>query len=417
MSNPFNATFERAKEASHKLLLLSDEKKSEILLTLADRILQDKEGILNANSKDLARMDQSSPLYDRLLLNTKRLEDIASDMRHVAQLPSPLNRIIYSDFRPNGLNIKRITVPFGVVGLIYEARPNVTFDVFSLCFKSGNVCILKGGSDADNSNRAAVDLIHQVLIEKDIDPHIVELLPPSHEATKALLEAVGHVDLCIPRGGKNLIRFVRENAKVPVIETGAGVVSLYFDKTGDLEIGKPVILNAKTRRVSVCNALDSLLIHQDRLSDLPELCRPLQEKNVRLYADVRSFQSLFRNYPSHLLFPATSDTFGTEYMDYAMSIATVNSVQEAIAHIEQYDSGHSESIISEDEESIATFQQQVDAACIYVNTPTSFTDGAQFGLGAEIGISTQKLGPRGPMGLEELTTYKWLISGHGQIRP
>lgn len=417
MNNPFLTIFKNAKEASHRILLLDDEEKKELLHTLAERIVQKKDILLKANSLDLERMSPSSPLYDRLLLNEKRIEDIASDIQHVAKLPSPIGRILRSDIRPNGLNLKRISVPFGVVGVVYEARPNVTFDVFSLCFKSGNVCILKGGSDADNSNRAAVNLIHQVLTEKGIDPHIVELLPPTHEATKALLEAVDYIDLCIPRGGKNLIRFVRENAKVPVIETGAGVVSLYFDKSGDLEIGKPVILNAKTRRVSVCNALDCLLIHKDRLSDLAELCKPLQEKNVRLYADVRSFQALFEKYPSHLLFPATNDTFGTEYMDYAMAISTVDTIQEAITHIERYDSGHSESIISEDEESIASFQQQVDAACVYVNTPTSFTDGAQFGLGAEIGISTQKLGPRGPMGLEELTTYKWVITGHGQIRP
>ena len=308
-------------------------------------------------------------------------------------------------------------MPFGVIGIIYEARPNVTFDVFALCLKSGNVCLLKGGHDADASNRAAVKLIRGVLQEHNVTPHCVTLLPASHEATAALLNAIGYVDLCIPRGGKKLISFVRQNAHVPVIETGAGVVNTYFDEHGNAEMGARIICNAKTRRVSVCNALDCLLVNQSRLADLPTLCKPLQEHHVTLYADDIAFKALQNRYPEELLKPADADTWGTEFMDYKMAIKTVSSLGEALQHIARYGSGHSECIITDDDQAARSFQEQVDAACVYVNAPTSFTDGAQFGLGAEIGISTQKLGPRGPMGLEEITTYKWLINGCGQTRP
>ena len=300
--------------------------------------------------------------------------------------------------------------------MIYEARPNVSFDVFSLCFKSGNASVLKGSKSADNSNRAIVKMIHGVLEENGVNPSVVELLPATHEATGEMLNAVGYIDLCIPRGGKRLIEFVRDTARVPVIETGAGVVNTYFDKDGDIEKGKRIINNAKTRRVSVCNALDCLIIHGDRLADLGTLCAPLADSNVRIYADEEAFNALKGNYPDGLLHPADADTFGTEFMDYAMAIKTAKDEADALNHISQYGSGHSECIITENEAAARLFQSQVDAACVYWNAPTSFTDGAQFGLGAEIGISTQKLGPRGPMGLEEITTYKWIIEGEGQIR-
>lgn len=412
--------FELVKTASKTLNLLADKQRNDILLAVADAIIYNKVELLEANAKDLARMEKSNPLYDRLLLTEKRLEDIATDMRNVATLPSPLGHITKEKTLPNGLRLRRISVPFGVIGMIYEARPNVTFDVFSLCFKSGNACVLKGGKDADESNRASVSLIHKILRQYGINENVVTLLPATHEATAELLNAIGYVDLCIPRGGKRLIEFVRDTAKVPVIETGAGVVHAYFDQEGDLEMGKAIINNAKTRRVSVCNALDTLLIHRDRLTDLSELCAPLAEKNVVIYADETAYNTLstaYTPYPSHLLRPATADTFGTEFMDYAMGLKTVNSLTEAMDHISQYGSGHSECIITNNAEAAQTFQQLVDAACVYVNAPTSFTDGAQFGLGAEIGISTQKLGPRGPMALEEITTYKWLIDGEGQVRP
>ena len=389
-----NESLKRTKAASRLLATIADDKRNEILLAVADAIIANKQNILEANAKDLAKMDPKNPLYDRLQLTDKRLEDIASDMRNVSKLPSPLGRVLKESTLPNGLRLKRVSVPFGVIGMIYEARPNVTFDVFSLCFKSGNACVLKGGKDADNSNRAEVEIIHQVLEANGVNPDVVTLMEATHEATAEMLNAVGYIDVCIPRGGRKLIDFVRDNAKVPVIETGAGVVHAYFDEFGDLDMGKRIIDNAKTRRVSVCNALDCLIIHRSRLADLPALLEPVEKKNVKI----------------------VYDDFGTEFMDYKMAVKVVDSIDEAIEHIATYGSGHSECIITNNKDNAKKFQQLVDAACVYVNAPTSFTDGAQFGLGAEIGISTQKLGPRGPMGLEEITTYKWLIEGEGQIR-
>ena len=409
-------TFKQVKAASKSLAILSNEQRNDILRAVAEAILTNKDDILKANAEDLSRMERTNPLYDRLMLTGKRLDDIASDMCNVASLPSPLGHITKERTLPNGLYLRRVSVPFGVVGIIYEARPNVTYDVFSLCFKSGNACILKGGRDADASNRKGVGIIQEVLSHYNIPKEVVILLPATHEATGEMLNAIGYIDLCIPRGGKKLIQFVRDTARIPVIETGAGVVNTYFDASGDIGKGKAIINNAKTRRVSVCNALDCLLIHEARLADLPELLAPLQESHVRLYADGQAYASLLGRYPKELLFPAGENTFGTEFMDYAMGIKTVASLDAALSHIAQYGSGHSESIITEDADCAAQFQRDVDAACVYVNAPTSFTDGAQFGLGAEIGISTQKLGPRGPMALEELTTYKWLINGNGQIR-
>ncbi|MCR4824822.1 MAG: glutamate-5-semialdehyde dehydrogenase [Bacteroidales bacterium] len=409
------ALFEAAKRAAAQTALLPDEVRAAALCAVADAIEAQSADILAANAEDLARMDPQSPLYDRLRLSPERLSGIASDMRHVSALPSPLGRILDDRTLPNGLHLRKVSVPFGVIGVIYEARPNVTFDVFALCLRSGNACVLKGGSDADASNRAAVTLIRKVLAGLGIPPETVTLLPPTHEAVGDLLGAVGYVDLVIPRGGRRLIDYVRDHAKVPCIETGAGVVNTYFDRDGDLETGRRIVCNAKTRRVSVCNALDCLLVHEARLSDLPALVAPLADHQVLLYADEAAFAALQGNYP--LLEPATPESFGTEYMDYKMAVRTVPSLEEALAHIARFGSGHSESIVTASEEAARRFQREVDAACVYVNAPTSFTDGAQFGLGAEIGISTQKLGARGPMGLAELTTYKWLIEGNGQIRP
>ena len=407
-------TFERVKKASKRLALLTDAQRNDILNAVADAILAQQERILKANAQDLAKMEQSNPLYDRLQLTESRLEGIASDMRNVATLPTPLGHITKEKTLPNGLRLCRISVPFGVIGMIYEARPNVTFDVFSLCFKSGNACVLKGGKDADCSNREEVALIHEVLEQYGVSKDVVALLPATHEATGEMLNAVGYIDLCIPRGGRKLIDFVRDTARVPVIETGAGVVNTYFDKDGDLEMGKAIIHNAKTRRVSVCNALDCLLIHESRLSDLAALCEKMAEKHVIIYADEQAYAALNGQYP--YLEPATEESFGTEFMDYKLAIKTVSSLDEAVAHIDENGSGHSEAIITMDEAAARKFQAHVDAACVYWNAPTSFTDGAQFGLGAEIGISTQKLGPRGPMALEEICTYKWLIEGEGQVR-
>lgn len=408
--------FKQVKQASKKLAMLADGKRNGVLMAVADAVEKETEALLAANAKDLAKMDRSNPLYDRLQLTADRLAGIAADMRHVAQLPSPLGMESKRKTLENGLRLKRVSVPFGVIGVIYEARPNVTFDVFSLCLKSGNACILKGGKDADESCKAAVGLIHSVLEAEGIDTDIVALMPATHEATAEMLGAVGNIDVCIPRGGRKLIDFVRNTAKVPVIETGAGVVNTYLDKEADNDMAARIIENAKCRRVSVCNALDCLIVHKDKLSSLPAVCQPLAERGVTLYADGPAYAALSANYRPELLCHATADSFGTEFMAMKMAVKTVNGIDEAISHISRYGSGHSEAIITGDESAARKFQMAVDAACVYWNAPTSFTDGAQFGLGAEIGISTQKLGPRGPMGLEEMTTYKWIIEGNGQVR-
>ena len=409
-------TLKLLRDASYDLAFLDESKVNEVLNSVADSIEKESESLLRANALDLARMDKSNPMYDRLLLTPERLKGIADDMRKVSELESPVGKVIDERVRPNGMKLTRVRVPFGVIGVIYEARPNVSFDVFSLCFKSHNACALKGGSDAFDSNKAIVELIHRVLEQKGVDPHVVELLPAGHEAATELMKAVGMVDLLIPRGSARLIKSVREQAQVPCIETGAGVCHTYFDKEGDLKKGADIIFNSKTRRVSVCNALDSLVIHADRLADLPELCSRLATKDVVIEADEQSYAALDGKYPAALLEHATADSFGKEFLAYRMSIKTVSSYDEALLHVRRYTSHHSECIVTENMEHGHKFQQYIDAACVYVNVSTAFTDGGQFGLGAEIGISTQKMHARGPMGLEEITTYKWLINGDGQTR-
>ena len=409
--------FKRAKAASLTLPMLSDDKRNAVLQAVARAIEARTPQLLEANAQDLARMDRSNPMFDRLMLTADRLKGIASDMRHVSMLPSPLGRTLKETTLPNGLHLRRVSVPFGVIGMIYEARPNVTFDVFSLCFKSGNACVLKCGKDAEYSCRAGVSLIHDVMRQFGVDEGAVVLLPPTHEATDEMLQAVGYIDLCIPRGGKRLIQAVRDKARVPVIETGAGVVSTYIDCKADIKMAADIVLNGKTRRVSVCNALDCLIVHSAQLPQLYRICEPLATKQVTIYADERAFEVLRGHYPSTLLQPIDDECFGTEFLDYKLAVKTVDSLEEAVRHIALYDSGHSEAIVTADPDAARRFQMTVDAACVYVNAPTSFTDGGQFGMGAEIGISTQKLGPRGPMALEEITTYKWLIEGNGQTRP
>jgi len=408
--------FEQAVKASRQLNLIDEQTINNVLIALANAAEKQTDFILAANAKDLVQMEVTNPKYDRLKLTKERIADIATDIRHVASLPSPLNRTLSITKRPNDITLTKVSVPFGVIGIIYEARPNVTFDVFSLCLKSGNAVILKGGSDATYSNQAIIEIIHTVLNRFNINSNTATLLPASHTSTAELLHAVGFVDLIIPRGGKQLIDFVRQNATVPIIETGAGICHTYFDEFGDINKGAAIINNAKTRRVSVCNALDCLIIHKKRLTDLPKLCAPLIEKNVIIYADKQAFKALKINYPAHLLLPSTKESFGTEFLDYKLAIKTVTDLDEALTHIATYSSKHSECIVSEKKEHLIQFNKTVDAACVYNNVSTAFTDGAQFGLGAEIGISTQKLHARGPMGLNELTTYKWLINGDGQIR-
>lgn len=402
--------------ASRSLNLVSNDKINEILIALADEAIANTDIILAANQKDLDAMDTTNPMYDRLLLNADRIQGIAEDIRKVASLPSPLGRILEEKSLPSGLFLTKTTVPFGVIGIIYEARPNVSFDVFSLCIKSGNVCVLKGGTDAFHSNLAIVSVIKNILKRFDIDENSIHLLPAGREATTDLLNAVDYVDLLIPRGSKGLINYVRNNAKVPVIETGAGVCHTYFDEYGDKEKGRNILFNAKTRRVSVCNALDCFIIHEKRLADLGDICKPLADKDVVIEADTKAYTFLAGKYPPHLLQKANEQSFGTEFQAYRMSIKTVSDIQYALEHVATNSSKHSEAIISEKKEHIQRFEKEVDAACVYSNASTAFTDGSQFGLGAEIGISTQKLHARGPMALAELTSYKWLIKGNGQTR-
>lgn len=404
-----------AKAASKELLKISDEEINGVLLTVADALEKSTDKILRANVIDMEKMASSDPKRDRLLLTPARISSIASDMRSVASLPSP-KRVIDKRVRPNGLKITRVAVPFGVIGVIYEARPNVTADVFALCFKSGNACVLKGGHDADSSNAAIVATIKEALLESGIDPSVLTILPSTREASKELMSARGLVDVIIPRGSRQLIDAVRKESSVPVIETGAGVCHTYIDADADIEIAAKIINNAKTRRVSVCNALDCAIVNSSCLSNLDVICAPLAAHDVMIYADERAYQKLKDKYPEKFLLHAEPDDFGREFLSYAMAIKTVDSLDEALAHISLHGSGHSEAIVTSNQQVADIFCRDVDAACVYVNAPTSFTDGAQFGLGAEIGISTQKLHARGPMGLEELMTYKWLIRGSGQIR-
>jgi glutamate-5-semialdehyde dehydrogenase len=409
--------FKQVLKASRSLNMVSVETINQVLNEVANAAEASIEPILAENAKDLARMDVNDPKYDRLKLTADRIKGIAADMRNVASLPSPVGRLLMETVRPNGLKISKVSVPFGVIGIIYEARPNVTFDVFSLCLKSGNACILKGGSDAIDSNTILVNIIREVLHRFNIDEHVLTLLPAGREEAAQLMNAHGFVDLIIPRGSQSLIDFVRKNSTIPVIETGAGICHTYFDEFGDKEKGSEIINNAKTRRVSVCNALDCLVIHESRLGDLPLLVEKMMASKVIIYADEKAYSILEGKYPSTLLQPATEESFGTEFLDYKMAVKTVPTFEAALDHIAEYGSKHSEAIISENEDRVSMFRRMVDASSVYSNASTAYTDGAQFGLGAEIGISTQKLHARGPMALEELTSYKWIIEGDGQIRP
>lgn len=409
----FSEIFQSVKNSSRKLAGIKDQKVQEILADLADLMVSQQAFLLEENQKDLDKMDPANPMYDRLQLTPERIEGIAAEMRQVSKLPSPLQIRLEEKMLPNGLFLEKVTVPLGAIGIIYEARPNVTFDVFSLAIKSGNGLLLKGGSDADFSNRAIMRLIHQSLENHALPQEAFQLLPPDRAATKALLEAVDFVDVIIPRGSQGLINFVRENAKVPVIETGAGIVHTYVDESADLEKAKAIIHNSKTRRPSVCNSLDCLIIHQNRLNDLNDLMQPMIDSGVKIHADSLAFKALE---PNDLISRADESHFGTEFLSLQLAIKTVLNIEEAIAHITEHSSRHSEAIITEDQEAIEQFLLEVDAAAVYVNASTAFTDGAQFGLGAEIGISTQKLHARGPMALRELTSYKWIIRGNGQTR-
>ncbi|WP_075350406.1 glutamate-5-semialdehyde dehydrogenase [Algoriphagus marinus] len=411
--NEYQRIFEDVKKASRKLIGLSDSKVNAALSDLADLAIAKSDFLLSENQKDLARMDSQNPMYDRLLLSAERIKNISSELIQVSNLLSPLHHVLEQKILENGLSLQKVSVPLGVIGIIYESRPNVTFDVFAIAIKSGNGLVLKGGSDADASNRAILSLIHEVLEKHEIPTQAFQLLPADRSATKALLEAVGFVDIIIPRGSQGLINFVRENAKVPVIETGAGIVHTYVDESADLEKAKAIILNSKTRRPSVCNSLDCLIIHETHLNNLNKLVAPLLEKEVEIFADELAFGALKTN---PLVHKATEKHFGTEFLSLKLAIKTVANLDEALDHISHYSSQHSEAIVTENQDAMDRFLLEVDAAAVYINTSTAFTDGNQFGLGAEIGISTQKLHARGPMGLKELTSYKWIVRGNGQVR-
>lgn len=410
-----------ARQASFALLDLSEEQINAVLLQLADALEANGEQIVSANALDLSKMNPEDSRYDRLLLNVERIAGIASDTRNVAALPSPLNRVLSESVRPNGMKIRKVSVPFGVIGVIYEARPNVTIDVFSLCFKAGSAVLLKGGKEAADSNTALVKIIHNVLMANGLPMSLCTLLPNDHEATTEMLCAVGKVDLVIPRGSRRLIDYVRDNARVPVIETGAGICHTYIDRDADVEMASAIVTNGKTRRISVCNALDCVVIHRDRLADLSTICAPMAladdpAKRVIIYADELAYEALAKKYPDNLLQHAQPEHFGMEFQAYKLAIRTVDSFDEAVEYVQSHTSHHSESIVSRDEKACERFLRLIDAACVYQNLPTSWTDGAQFGFGAEIGISTQKLHARGPMALPEITTYKYQVIGQGQIR-
>lgn len=402
--------------ASAKLARTSQQTINDCLYYLADLIEANTTKLLTANQQDLGRMAADNPKYDRLLLNESRLAGIASDLRRVAGLPSPLGIVQEDRKLANGLELQRISVPLGVIGIVFESRPNVTFDVFALTLKSGNASVLKGSRDAADSNLAIKQLIDQALAKYDLEGSCW-LAPAERAALGPILQAVGLVDVIIPRGSQGLIDFVRQNARVPVIETGAGICHVYLDEVANLMWAKNIITNAKARRVSVCNALDCLLIHEAQLAALPQLMETLgQEHQCEIFADPAAYAALAEHYPTNLLKVADATSFGTEFLSMRMAIKTVPSITAALAHIAENGSQHSEAIVSDNEAHLEQFLLNVDAAAVYANSSTAYTDGGEFDLGAEIGISTQKLHARGPMGLAALTSYKYILRGKGDVR-
>ena len=405
-----------AREAARELACSDDSAMRSVLHALAAKTLANSEEILAANRSDLSRMAKDDPKYDRLLLNEDRLAAICSDLRSVAALPSPVGEVLEEKTLDNGLELSKVRVPMGVIAVIFESRPNVTFDVFALCLKTRNACVLKGSSDAHDTNRVVVRLMHEVLLENGLTPDCVFLAPPERQWLPKILNAVGYIDLAIPRGSQGLIDFVRDNASIPVIETGAGIVHTYVDASADLDKAKAIVTNAKTRRVSVCNALDTLVLHRDLLPELPALMKEMGEAHgVEVFADEEAHKALDGHYAGPL-HSAAEKHFGQEFLSMRMSIKTVADLDGALDHIHRFSSKHSEAIVAEDDAVIDAFLDRVDAAAVYANTSTAFTDGGQFGMGAEIGISTQKLHARGPMALPELTSYKWVVRGDGQVR-
>ena len=408
-------TGQKAVQAKYEVQKLSEKEKNRALLTIAEALVTETDRILAANEKDLARAEEKgmkAGLIDRLRLTEERIKGMAEGIEKVTQLPDPVGELLETIHRPNGLVIEKRRVPLGVVGIIYESRPNVTADAFSLCFKSGNAVILKGGSDALYSNKVIVSVIREGLEKSGVTEDAISFIDATDRAvTMEFMKMKEYVDVLIPRGGAGLIRSVVENSTIPVIETGTGNCHIYIDKDADLAKAIPIIINAKTQRLGVCNACESLVVHEKiREKLLPDLAKALSEKSVEIRGDEKIGEVIN-------CVPATEEDYGTEYLDAIISMKTVKNVDEAIAHINKYNTKHSEAIITENREHAEKFLNEVDAACVYVNASTRFTDGFEFGFGAEIGISTQKLHARGPMGLRELTSYKYRITGNGQIRP
>ncbi|MFH0853222.1 MAG: glutamate-5-semialdehyde dehydrogenase [bacterium] len=406
----------KTRQAADQLAQLNTKQKNALLDDYASALLKAKRSIISANKRDFSKLPKNYSLADRLLITIERIEAITQSVRAVKKLPDPVGETLEQRKLKNGLIVKRIRVPIGVLGVIYEARPNVTVEVTSLTLKTGNAVVLKGGSDATESNKAFVKIVHQVLKKHKLNTAAVTMLDPKQ--TKQLMQADDYIDVLIPRGSDRLIKFVRQNATVPVIETGAGVCHTYVEKSARLDWAVKQVVNAKTRRPSVCNAMDTLIVDKTVAKTLFKMLAPaLAEHKVRLKADALSFPLLKKLYPEQLLKKAKPSDFGKEFLSLQASVKIVNNWQEAIEFIQKNTSGHSEAIVTDNKKVAQQFAKRIDAAAVYVNAPTSYTDGFEFGLGAEIGISTQKLHARGPMALRELTTYKWVIEGQGQIRP
>ncbi|MDA1060215.1 MAG: glutamate-5-semialdehyde dehydrogenase [bacterium] len=406
-------TLEKVRDASHRLVMVKDKEIKNILGKLAYGLETNVTQILKANEMDLSKIAPADHIYDRILLNEERVKEIAQSVLDIADYDSPIGVEIEHKVLNNGLDLRKVTTPIGVVGAIFEARPNVIIDIFALCFKSKNACVLKGGSQCKNTNEVLQEIIERALGELS---DVVALLPNDRSIVNDFLKADKFVDVIIPRGSQKLIDHVRMSSTIPVIETGRGVCHTYFDESGDLDKARDIIFNAKTQRPSVCNSLDTLIIHKSRLSDLPEIVRRMEEKRVEIFADKDSYEALKENYSKDLLYEAKGEDFGFEFLSLKMSVKTVSDLDEAIKHINHFGSHHSEAILTEDMINGEKFLKSVDAACVYVNASIRFTDGGVFGLGAEVGVSTQKLHARGPMGIKELTSYKWQIVGDGQVR-
>jgi len=392
----------------------SDKQIKAALKSIADGLLKDAAILLKANAKDLAKQDPDNPRNDRLMLNEQRIKNIANSIRNISKLPNPAGIILQQRTLPNGLQLQKISVPMGVVGAVFESRPNVTFDIAALCLRSQNACLLKGSSDADETNKVSIKIIKNALKQNNLNPDCVTLLPSDREAVKELFTATRYVDVIIPRGSDGLIKFVRENSRVPVIETGAGVCHIYVEREADINKAVDIVVNAKVSRPSVCNAVDAILVDEKIAPEFLEKLKPKMDENrVEIFADKKAYK-LLKGYPQ--LEAASSDDFGREFLSLKCAVKVVKDTDEALQHIQKYSTRHSEAIVSENKKQCERFLKEVDAAAVYSNASTRFTDGEEFGLGAEIGISTQKLHARGPFALEKLVTEKWVIKGNGQIR-